>query len=51
MATFQELKSGRHVMYALLEADVTVARKFIADDEEKTGEKLFFTGYFISYLA
>ena len=38
-------------MYALLEVDVTVARKFIEDREAKTGEKPSFTGYLISYLA
>ena len=38
-------------MYALLEVDVTVARKFIEDYETKTGEQLSFTGYLISCLA
>lgn len=38
-------------MYALLEADVTVARKFIEDYRAKTGEQLSFTGYLISCLA
>jgi len=51
MAAFQDLKAGRHNMYALLEVDVTVARKFIADHEAKTGEQLSFTGYLISCLA
>jgi pyruvate/2-oxoglutarate dehydrogenase complex dihydrolipoamide acyltransferase (E2) component len=51
MAAFQELKSGKHCMYALLEVDVTVARKFIEDYEAKTGEQLSFTGYLISCLA
>jgi pyruvate/2-oxoglutarate dehydrogenase complex dihydrolipoamide acyltransferase (E2) component len=51
MAAFLELKSDRHCMYALLEVDVTVARKFIAEHNEKTGEQLSFTGYLISCLA
>jgi pyruvate/2-oxoglutarate dehydrogenase complex dihydrolipoamide acyltransferase (E2) component len=51
MAAFQELKSGKHCMYALLEVDVTVARKFIEDCKEKTGEQLSFTGYLIYCLA
>jgi pyruvate/2-oxoglutarate dehydrogenase complex dihydrolipoamide acyltransferase (E2) component len=51
MAAFQELKAGRHCMYALLEVDVTAARKFIEDYKVKTGEQLSFTGYLISCLA
>ncbi len=38
-------------MYALLEADVTAARKFIEDYKAKTGEQLSFTGYLITCLA
>ena len=38
MPAFLELKAGRHVMYALLEVDVTLARKFIEGHEAKTGE-------------
>ena len=51
MAAFQELKAGRHVMYALLEVDVTVARKFIEEYAARTGEQLSFTGFLISCLA
>jgi len=51
MAAFQELKAGRHNMYALLEVDVTLPRKFIEDFKAKTGEQLSFTGYLISCLA
>jgi pyruvate/2-oxoglutarate dehydrogenase complex dihydrolipoamide acyltransferase (E2) component len=51
MAAFQDLKAGRHVMYALLEVDVTVARKFIEEYKESTGEALSFTGYLIACLA
>ncbi len=38
-------------MYALLEVDVTIARKFIEDYKAQTGEQLSFTGYLISCLA
>ena len=51
MAAYLDLKSGKHCMYALLEADVTLARKFIQDYEATTGEQLSFTGYLISCLA
>ncbi len=51
MAVFQDLKSGRHPMYALLEVDVTQARKFIEDYKVKHNEQLSFTGYLIGCLA
>lgn len=51
MPAFLELKVGRHVMYALLEADVTVARRFIEQHKTRTGETLSFTGYLIACLA
>jgi pyruvate/2-oxoglutarate dehydrogenase complex dihydrolipoamide acyltransferase (E2) component len=51
MAAFQELKAGKHCMYALLEADVTVAREFIEKYKSTTGEQLSFTGYLIACLA
>jgi len=51
MPAFLNLKSGRHVMYALLEVDVTVARQFIEDYRVRTGEQLSFTGYLAFCLA
>src|SRR4030066_1846670 len=51
MPAFLDLKSGKHVMYALMEADVTVARKFIEDYKAQTGEQLSFTGYLAFCLA
>ena len=51
MAAFQELKEGRHCIYALLEVDVTIARQFIEGYKAQTGELLSFTGYLISCLA
>ena len=51
MAAYQELKAGKHCMYGLLEADVTVARQYIENYRTNTGEQLSFTGYLISCLA
>ncbi len=51
MSAFQDLKSGRHAMYALLEVDVTRARRFIEEYKAKTGEALSFTGYLVGCLA
>jgi pyruvate/2-oxoglutarate dehydrogenase complex dihydrolipoamide acyltransferase (E2) component len=51
MAAFQDLKSGRHPMYALLEVDVTTPRRLIKDYRARTGEPLSFTGYLASCLA
>jgi pyruvate/2-oxoglutarate dehydrogenase complex dihydrolipoamide acyltransferase (E2) component len=51
MPAWLDLKSGRHVMYALLEVDVTVARQFIEAYKAQTGEQLSFTGYLAFCLA
>jgi len=51
MPAFLDIKSGRHVMYALLEVDVTIARKFIEHYKAQTGEQLSFTGYLAYCLA
>ncbi len=51
MPAYLDIKSGRHVMYALLEADVTIARKYIEDYKTQTGEQLSFTGYLAFCLA
>lgn len=51
MPAYLELKAGRHVMYALLEVDVTVARKFIEDYKAQAGDQLSFTGYLAFCLA
>jgi pyruvate/2-oxoglutarate dehydrogenase complex dihydrolipoamide acyltransferase (E2) component len=40
-----------HAIYGLLEVDVTVARKFIAEHKERTGESLSFTGFLTFCLA
>ncbi|NHJ13100.1 MAG: dihydrolipoamide acyltransferase [Candidatus Thorarchaeota archaeon] len=41
----------KHRIYGLVEIDVTVARKFITENEAKTGEKLSFTGWVIKCVA
>jgi hypothetical protein len=41
----------RHVVYGLLEVDVTVPRSLIAEHKARTGEALSFTGYLTSCLA
>lgn len=51
MPAFLELKSGRHVMYALMEVDVTLSRRFIEECKAKIGEQLSFTGYMALCLA
>jgi pyruvate/2-oxoglutarate dehydrogenase complex dihydrolipoamide acyltransferase (E2) component len=40
-----------HCIYGLLEVDVTVARRFIAEHKARTGETLSFTGFLVSCLA
>jgi hypothetical protein len=40
-----ELSWPAHYMYGLLEVDVTIVRRFIADHKERTGETLSFAGY------
>lgn len=51
MAAYLDLKADRHTMYALLEVDVTTARKYIENVKIATGEQLSFTGYLIYCLA
>jgi pyruvate/2-oxoglutarate dehydrogenase complex dihydrolipoamide acyltransferase (E2) component len=46
-----ELSWPAHTMYGLLEVDVTIARKFIAEHERRTGEKLSFAGFLTFCLA
>jgi hypothetical protein len=51
MPAINELNAHRHLMYGLLEVDVTVAKHFIAQTKALTGEKLSFTGYLTFCLA
>ncbi len=41
----------KHRIYGLVEIDVTKARKFISENEAKTGEKLSFTGWVVKCVA
>ena len=46
-----DLSWPAHTMYGLLEVDVTVVRRFIADHKARTGETLSFAGYLTFCLA
>ena len=46
-----DLSGPTHWMYGLLEVDVTVAQKFIAEHKARTGETLSFTGFLVHCLA
>lgn len=46
-----DLPRPTHPMYGLLEVDVTVIRKFIAEHKARTGESLSFTGYLTFCVA
>jgi hypothetical protein len=41
----------KHMIYGLIEVDVSVARQFIAEHKRRTGEGLSFTGYLVFCLA
>jgi pyruvate/2-oxoglutarate dehydrogenase complex dihydrolipoamide acyltransferase (E2) component len=45
------LASGRHIIYALMEVDVTDARRIIQDLSQKQGGKISFTAFIVSSLA
>jgi pyruvate/2-oxoglutarate dehydrogenase complex dihydrolipoamide acyltransferase (E2) component len=51
MINMLNLSEPKHCMYGLLEVDVTVARRFIAEHKARTGEALSFTGYLTLCLA
>jgi hypothetical protein len=46
-----DLPGPTHWMYGLLEVDVTVPRRFMAEHKARTGERLSFTGYLVYCLA
>jgi len=46
-----DLSGPRHWMCGLLEVDVTVAKRRIAEDKARTGDALSFTGFLIACLA
>ena len=41
----------KHIVHGLAEVDVTVAREYIRDHEQRSGEKLSFTAFIINCLA
>lgn len=49
--SFLNLSSWAHYMFALLEVDVTAARRFVEAYKTRTGEGLSFTGYLTFCLA
>ncbi len=51
MINMLDLCDSKQSMYGLLEADVTVARRFIAEHKAHTGEILSFTGFLTLCLA
>jgi pyruvate/2-oxoglutarate dehydrogenase complex dihydrolipoamide acyltransferase (E2) component len=51
MPHFLDLFWWRHIIYGLLEVDVTIVRGFIQEYKERTGEALSFTGYLAFCLA
>jgi pyruvate/2-oxoglutarate dehydrogenase complex dihydrolipoamide acyltransferase (E2) component len=51
MINMLDLPGPKHCMYGLLEVDVTVARRFIAEHKARTGETLSFTGFLTYCLA
>jgi pyruvate/2-oxoglutarate dehydrogenase complex dihydrolipoamide acyltransferase (E2) component len=51
MINMLDLSEPEHSMYGLLEVDVTVARRFIVQHKECTGETLSFTGFLTFCLA
>src|SRR5512136_291982 len=51
MINMLDLSESKQSMYGLLEVDVTVARRFIADHKARTGETLSFAGFLTFCLA
>ena len=51
MINMFNLSGPQHAMYGLLEVDVTLVRRFIAEYKARTGETLSFTGFLTFCLA
>ena len=51
MPNFLDLFWWRHIIYGLLEVDVSVIHQFIENHKAETGEVLSFTGYLVFCLA
>lgn len=51
LAAGQALAARRHLMYALVEADLTLPRRLLRAHREQTGERLSLTAYVVTCLA
>ncbi|MFZ1385450.1 MAG: 2-oxo acid dehydrogenase subunit E2 [Propionicimonas sp.] len=51
LAAGQNLASRRHLMYGLVEADLTIPRHLLRAHRERTGERLSLTAYVVTCLA
>ena len=51
LAAGQNLAAKRHLMYALVEADLTLPRRLLREHREQTGERLSLTAYVVTCLA
>ncbi|WOQ16917.1 2-oxo acid dehydrogenase subunit E2 [Raineyella sp. W15-4] len=51
LAAGQESARHRHIMFALIEADLTVPRRLIRAHQETTGERLSLTAYVVTCVA
>jgi len=51
LAAGQELARKRHLMYGLVEADLTVPRQWLRVHRERTGEALSLTAYVVTCVA
>ncbi|MEA5455951.1 2-oxo acid dehydrogenase subunit E2 [Sinomonas sp. JGH33] len=51
LAAGQELARKRHLMYGLVEADLSVPRGLLREHRERTGERLSFTAYVVTCVA
>ena len=51
LAAGQDLAVKRHLMYALVEADVTIPRLLLREHRARTGERLSFTAYVVTCVA
>ncbi|GHG43373.1 hypothetical protein GCM10012320_07530 [Sinomonas cellulolyticus] len=51
LAAGQEVARKRHLMYGLVEADLTVPRSALRENYERTGERLSFTAYVVTCVA
>ncbi len=51
LAAGQDAAVKRHLMYALVEADLTVPRQLLREHRQQSGERLSLTAYFVTCVA